>query len=109
MKRFAGTTSPAYFFCDSRTFLKNGFFADSAAAILSQVLRNSIRMSSGVLRIWTLYFSCSSLMASAFCFCHLAHHRKKTSVAAVLKISWMSGGSFFQTSPLTISSATVTF
>ena len=45
MKRFAGTTIEAYWRCESCTFLKNGLFSASSAAILSQVFRKSTRMS----------------------------------------------------------------
>src|SRR6266436_5759209 len=85
MKRLAGTTRLAYARCESCTFLKNGFFAPSSAAILSQVFRNSIRMSGGVRRMRTPCFSCSSLIASAFCRCHFAHHTRKVSFADAIK------------------------
>src|SRR5437762_11345902 len=97
MKRLAGTTRLAYARCESCTFLKNGFFAPSSLAIVSQVLRNSIRMSGGVRRMRTPCFSCSSLMASAFCRCHFAHQTRKVSFAADLMISWCVGESDFHT------------
>jgi hypothetical protein len=66
-------------------------------------------MSGGVRNIRTPCFSCSSLSASAFCFCHFAHQITKVSAAIDFIISWCSGLSDFQTSPLITTSPMVTF
>src|SRR5687768_6562379 len=106
MNRLAGTTFDAYARCDSSTFLKNGFLADSAAANSSHTLRKALLISGGVVSNFTLCFSTHSAMASAFSRCHDAHQRRNVSDVADRIASRCWGVRLSQTSLLMASSAT---
>ena len=101
---FRRDTFAPYARCESSTFLKNGFFADSSFAISSQALRKAIRISGGVRRIWVPCLVRISSIASAFCFCHLIHQRMKVSLTATRTASCCCGVKPAQTSELMISS-----
>ena len=65
MKRLAGTTSDAYWRCDSCVFLKNGLFAASSAATLSRSSGTRPDVARGAQDAHAVLFLCS-FSASAF-------------------------------------------